>query len=290
MKFILALFLMTAAAVAQVPDTDIFVATLSQKDGKLHLGEPKNVTNRKGYDNQPHFDNKGGLLYSSIREDQQTDIYRVDLATNQHTRLTQTDESEYSPTVTPDGGGFSVVQVEADGKTQRLHRFNWGETRQSETLLDQIKNVGYHCWINADELALFLLGDAFTLVRAGLKEQKTGLAASDVGRCILRIPGQNKISFVHKRTKDTWWLCSLDLDSGKIKDLVETRPGSEDYVWMKDGGLLMGQDAGLYHWKPKSGWKPVADLKAAGMPAFYRLALNSDNSRLALVAYSGERP
>ena len=38
------------------------------------------------------------------------------------TRVTNTPESEYSPTVTPDGAHISVIRVEADG-TQRLWRF-----------------------------------------------------------------------------------------------------------------------------------------------------------------------
>ena len=37
-------------------------------------------------------------------------------------RVTNTPESEYSPTVTPDGAHISVIRVEADG-TQRLWRF-----------------------------------------------------------------------------------------------------------------------------------------------------------------------
>ena len=40
----------------------------------------------------------------------QTDIYRYDVASGTTTRVTNTPDSEYSPTMTPDGGHISVIR------------------------------------------------------------------------------------------------------------------------------------------------------------------------------------
>src|SRR5919112_256218 len=102
---------------------DIFVVDVRAARGKLEFGQPANITNRAGYDNQPSFLPDGAsLLYTSQREDNQTDIYRYDFKTGQSARLTATPEGEYSPTLMPGGKFFSVIRVESD-KTQRLWKF-----------------------------------------------------------------------------------------------------------------------------------------------------------------------
>jgi hypothetical protein len=111
------------APMPPVATEDIFVVDVRLARGKLEFGQPANITNRAGYDNQPSFLPDGqSLLYTSQRENDQTDIYRYDFKTKQSTRLTSTDEGEYSPTVMPGGKFFSVIRVERD-KTQRLWKF-----------------------------------------------------------------------------------------------------------------------------------------------------------------------
>src|SRR5437868_2850144 len=105
---------------AQLPETDLWLFKITTEDKKLVLGEGKNITSRKGYDNQPFFTPDGKqILYVSIREDKQADVYRYDLGKAQSFQLTKTKESEYSPNYTPDGKSISCVVVEADS-TQRL--------------------------------------------------------------------------------------------------------------------------------------------------------------------------
>src|SRR4051812_44166465 len=85
-----------AVGAQRVPSTDIFLAPLSIEDGHPVIGNPINVTNRPGYDNQPSFTPDGhALLFTSIHDDGQSDIYRYDLATKEITRVTTTPESEY---------------------------------------------------------------------------------------------------------------------------------------------------------------------------------------------------
>ena len=97
------------AATAQVPSTDIFVL---QVDGDT-VGEPRRITDREGYDNQPQFLPDGkALVYASIRESG-GDIYRFDLKTGEATVVRETPESEYSPTPIPGRKAVSVVGTTA---------------------------------------------------------------------------------------------------------------------------------------------------------------------------------
>ena len=83
-----------------------------------------NITNRKGYDNQPSFSADEKLIYYvSVREDKQADIYSYNLKNKKTERFTKTLESEYSPSVNSDGLTLSSVVVEKDS-SQKIHIIN----------------------------------------------------------------------------------------------------------------------------------------------------------------------
>jgi dipeptidyl aminopeptidase/acylaminoacyl peptidase len=178
-----------AAGQTAPPATDIWLVDLPQRAGQRALGTPVNFTNRPGYDNQPSFTPDGKhILFTSQRENDQTDIYAYELTTRQTTRLTSTSESEYSPTVTPGQKSFSVIRVEAD-KTQRL----WQFPRAGGTptlLLPALKPVGYHLWLDKHRLALFVLGQPNTLQLADTRTGQAAVLAQSIGRALHRIPGQ----------------------------------------------------------------------------------------------------
>src|SRR3954470_8467432 len=82
------------------PATDIYLAPLQLLRGRATVGRPVNITNRPGYDNQPSFTPDGAaILYTSTRDDGQSDIYRYDRTAKTISRVTTTPESEYSATV-----------------------------------------------------------------------------------------------------------------------------------------------------------------------------------------------
>src|SRR6476659_4671772 len=93
------------------PGTDIYLVRLAERQGKLVAEEVKNVTNRPGYDNQPHFSPDGKTLFFTSVRDGQSDIYRIDLASGAVTPFTNTPESEYSATVMPGGKEIAVIRV-----------------------------------------------------------------------------------------------------------------------------------------------------------------------------------
>ncbi len=274
-----------AAGQTAPPATDIFLVEVLKRGGQLALGTPINITFRPGYDNQPAFTLDGkSILFTSQREGEQTEIYRYDLAARFTTRLTNTVESEYSPTVTPDEKSFSVIRVEAD-KTQRLWQFPLAGGAPA-LVLTNIKPVGYHVWLDANTLALFVLGQPNTLQLVDVKTEKAEVLAQSIGRALHRVPGQvSQFSFVHKAEKE-WWVKAYDLKTRQTTNLIKTLPGSEDCAWLPNGTLLMAQGSKLFKWQrgKDADWQLVADLEAAGVTSITRLAVNAKGDKLALVA------
>ncbi len=274
-----------AAGQTAPPATDIFLVEVLKRGGQLALGAPVNITFRPGYDNQPAFTPDGkSILFTSQREGEQTEIYRYDIAARYTTRLTNTAESEYSPTVTPDEKSFSVIRVEAD-KTQRLWQFPLAGGAPA-LVLTNIKPVGYHVWLDAGTLALFVLGQPNTLQLVDVKTEKAEVLAQSIGRALHRVPGQpSQFSFVHKAEKE-WWVKTYDLKTRQTINLVKTLPGSEDCAWLPNGTLLMAQGSKLFKWQrgKDADWQLVADLAEAGVTNITRLAVNAKGDRLALVA------
>ena len=316
MKRLIAPLLLAVAGLPQAPagttqappDTEIYLASLTRANGSFRIGPPENITNSPGYDNQPFFtpDNRA-ILFTSIRgpspglrpeSGPQTDIYRYDIASRTVSRVTQTAESEYSPTVMPDGTRISVVCVEADG-TQRL----WsvapsGPKIERAVLLPDVPRVGYHAWADDHTLALFVLGEAGLVSTLQLADTRTGKArivASDVGRSIQPIPGPGRvhhISFVQRERRGTATVLAireLDPASGAISTLTPAIEGStEPYVaWTPDGTLLTVNGSFLFSWRRgQSGWKEAASLEQLGLSGITRLAVSPRGDYLALVASS----
>jgi dipeptidyl aminopeptidase/acylaminoacyl peptidase len=268
-----------------VPSTDIFLLDLTSRQGHMSLGQPRNITKRAGYDNQPMFSADGkSLFYTSIREDNQADIYLYDLAKAAARQITATKESEYSPTLTPDGKALSVIRVEAD-TAQRLWSFPLSGAPPS-LILQNIKPVGYHLWLNQNRLLLFVLGQPATLQMVDAKTEKAETLADNPGRTLLAIPKQQKVSFVHKVSDSEWLIKSFDLKSRQISTLTKTLPGVEYFCWTPQAVLLMAKGAKLYRWdagKPDS-WQEVGDLSAFGLKTMSRLAVSPQGDKLALVA------
>ncbi len=268
---------------ATPPASDIFIVDVAIHNGKMKLGPPIKITTWVGYNNQPSFMPDGqSVLYTSIR-DQQADIYRYEIARGATTQITKTPESEYSPTLTPDGQSISVVRVEADG-TQRLWRFPLAGGAPS-LILEKIKPVGYHLWIDDHTLALFILGKPNTLQLVDTRTEKAGTIAENPGRILRRIPHQNKLSFVHKISDQEWIIKAYDLDSRKTTELIKTFTSVEDYAWTPAGDLLMAKDAKLFVRKKSDwAWQEIADFSKAGLKTITRIAVSPKGDRIAFVA------
>jgi hypothetical protein len=265
------------------PGTDIYLAPLSLGNGSIEIGRPVNITSRPGYDNQPFFAFDGSfVLFTAADTSGATDIFRYDTREATTTRVTQTTESEYSPTLMPGERSFSTVRVEADG-AQRLWQFDI-DGAYPRLVLTDVDSVGYHAWIDDRTLALFVLGEPHTLRIADTLEDTDQIVAFDIGRCIHTVPGTSEISFVQIVSDDESWITSFDLDSGEFLRLVTTIPGSQDYAWIPGGGMLMADGSALFVWAGEDEWTEVAAFGHYGITNITRLAVSASGEWLALVA------
>ncbi len=280
------------------PAPEVFVAPFSAAGGKVTIGKPLNISNNPGYDNQPSFTPDGRtVLFTSVRGDRKpdpansaqtgSDIYAYDLASGRLAQVTTTNESEYSPTIMPDGKHISVIQVEADG-TQRLWKFPLAGGKPDLVLRD-VKPVGYHAWADAATLALFVLGTPATLQIAEIASGRSEVVASDIGRSILKIPGGG-ISFVHRETvggERALVVKEWSPSTKQMAALVRVPPGvsAPDLAWTPDGLLLLAANGKLHGWRRgAAAFEIVADLDAVGLRGVSRMAVSPGGDRLALVA------
>jgi WD40 repeat protein len=302
MRPIILLIGVLLAQAAPPPATDVFLAPLSIRDGRVTIGKPINISNSPGYDNQPSFTPDGtAILFTSVRGERKpdatagaaigSDIYRYDVARKRLSQVTNTPESEYSPTVTPDGRHISVIRVEGDG-TQRLWQFNIDGSDPSLVLPD-VKPVGYHAWANATVLGLFVLGaqgQPATLQMADSKTGQSSVVATGIGRSIQRIPGGG-ISFVARSSASgsepaRLTVSEIDPVTRLSRPLVTLPSGvtEADTAWTPDGLLLASIKGNILQWR--RGEKEMTPIETAslGLDGVTRLAISPKGDWIALVA------
>jgi hypothetical protein len=281
------------------PSTDIYELTFDGSAAGLGGATARPISVERGYDNQPSYTPDGhSLLYTAIRDGKQTDIYEFDRASRKSKPLITTPEGEYSPTITPDGRGISVIRVEPD-KTQRLWRFDRNGGSPAVVLSD-IKPVGYHLWVDADQLVLFVLGPPSTLQLARVSNGKAETLAQGIGRSLQRIPGGRLVSFVMRErvpgaspsADAEYWVHALNPQTGAITALTRVPAGTSerDCAWLPDGTLLMSSGAKILGWNAgDKTWREIFDGRAAGLAGITRMALAPDGKALAIVVSEAAR-
>ncbi|MBA3706355.1 MAG: PD40 domain-containing protein [Bacteroidetes bacterium] len=270
---------------AQLPDTDIWLLDIKTEKDSVIISNPVNITNRKGYDNQPSFSPDGTyILYTSIRDEKQSDIYKYDLTTKTSKQFTNTSTSEYSPLVMPDGKNVSVVMVESDS-TQRLWEFPI-KGGAPELIMKDVDSIGYYCWIATDILAIISASeDPQVLSVVNITTQKPKVIANNVGRCIQKI-NTNTLLFVQKDTLRNGTFTELNLRSNtisKVKCDTPTLPGNEDYFFK--GSIFMGNKEKIYYQDcNKKVWKDVMNLSSYGIVNIKRMTISPDGKKMVIVA------
>ena len=267
----------------------------------MKTAKPSPVSALPGYDNQPNFSPDGTkILFAGNRDGKQSDVYVFDRASGKAAQLTQTAENENSPTYLPadaaSAGSFSVVQSEFDASgarpaspIQRLWRFD-ASGKSPQLILADINPVGYHAWMDAGQLVLFVLGQQgkpATLQIANVKSGKAEVVTDNIGRSLHRIPGTRLASFVQRETSGEFWIKQLDVSSRKIDALVKAAEGSSDRdcAWMPDGKtVVMSAGTKVMSWtRGAAGWTEVFDAAAHQLGAVSRLAVSPKGDAIAIV-------
>ncbi len=282
-RVILPLLLFSTTLAWAQPATDIYLFDLSAKKGKVSISHPVNMTNHKGYDNQPSFHpEKPRVYYSSFNDDGRSDIRVYDYKSNTTASITQTPEREYSPTVTPDRGHLSCI-IQRDNNAQDLGKYPI-EGGNADVIIDHLI-VGYHVWADNSHLALFVLGTPNTLHYLRLPTKKDTILAENIGRSLHRIPGESAISFVHKVSEKEWLIKRFDTQSLIITTIAPTLPGRDDLCWLPDGRILMSDGTQLFYLTPgaDASWKKVESPVTPILKGITRLAVSANGKKLAVV-------
>lgn len=269
-----------AAPLAAQGGTDVWVAPFREASAAA-IGRPVNVTRRPGYDNQPAFTPDGrALWFTRITETAPADIWRVPVDGGAATRVTATDESEYSAARTPDGLALSVIRVERDS-TQRLWRFPLDGSAPS-LVLRALRPVGYHVWVNEANLGAFVLGDPNALVLVDPRTERVDTLARDIGRALVKVPGRDAFTFLQVG-RDTSWISEVDVRTRTIRRVAPAPRGSDYHAWSPGGRLLATQGLRVLVWADGR-WDAVLDVTGLGIGTLSRLAISPRGDRIALVA------
>jgi len=264
------------------PGTDVWLADFVV-DEIPAARNVRNLTARAGYDNQPAFVTRHSFLFTSMDASGQTDAWHYDIDGKAAPLLT-TPESEYSPTPAPDGA-VSVVRVSLTN-VQQLWLLQPGATAY-ELLFPMLEGIGYHAWVDDDRVALFMVREPAELHIADRRSGEVMVLAKDIGRSLQMVPGQpGNLAFAERGQDGKAWIKQLDIDARKITSLAPVMEGSEDFVFLPDGRLIMAQGRAIFFWNGER-WQEFARFDQ--LPgAITRLALSADARRLALVVAEGE--
>ena len=275
---------------AQLPKTNIYLFELKQyTDSIFVFKSPKYLTffNANGYNNQPHFFGNDQLYITSQQAgNDQTEIVAFDLTVGTRRNVTETVDSEYSPTPTPDGKSFTCIREEADGKkTQRVWKFPINQSNNGERVYEETTGVGYHSWINNQETALFIVGKPHHLAIRNVIDDKEVFISDNIGRTFSLLPNGN-FAFVHKISDSNWELKEVNLLNYRKSAIIQTIPQSEDFVVLKDGTFLMAKGSKLFKYKAgkDQDWLEIANFSNFGMNNISRIAISPNNGKIALVS------
>lgn len=264
-----------------MPSTSIYSFDFELDGDSLYLNNPSYLTsfNTNGYNNQPAFFNRHEVYFSTnMYNDTLTEIAKLNILTRRLYRVTNTIESEFSPTLSPNPRYFSTVRIERNGKDQSLWLYPVDRSSYGRRLLEDLDNIGYHLWLSEDEVVLFLVSNPISMVIANVETGIHKTILKNIGRCF-RLNQNGEILFVHKLSTKDWYLKKMDPESGTVKILTTTLPENEDFEILPDGSIIMGNGSELYRYVDRgvnAQWQKVDDLKSLGIKKISRMSISED--------------
>lgn len=292
MKPSLLLFLLLpvlALCQAGAPQPDIWLMQIDSKAGKVLFTEPRNLTNRPGYDNQPAYSRDGKLIYYTSQSDtsSKTTIYSYSLATGETRQVTYSVGSPFSAMPLPSGSGISVVMLEEDA-TQRIWQYPFsGSTPRP--LFEKRDSVGYYAWVDAHSALAYILSgksspNRLSLIGIDGTEKKI---AENVGRGMRVV--QNGAFFIQNKNAESFLAWT---DFKTAKQLVRV-PGNsmdlaicKDYVLMASGGIMYGAKIKKSKGQTVSAEEFVAlqNLSTYGLKNITRMDVSPDEKTITVAA------
>lgn len=283
MKLLVYSLFLSCIAFGQLPETDIWLFKIDKKENKYIYSNPLNITHRVGYDNQPTFSLDGkSILYVCIDSSKQADIYQYTISKKQSVNITKSEVSEYSPTILPNGLGFSAVVVEKDS-SQRVWKFNLDGTFNS-IAHQGTDSVGYHTWLNNDTLMYYKLTNPHSLRVLNLKTNEDAWICNHPCRAFKNIGNTSQFIYAIKDSSSVVFrIYNPALRESKI---YTTYPSAnEDFIWHSELGLIKSENADLmrYNAQTKS-WEILFSFSNLGIQKITRFVFDPKTKQLAIVS------
>lgn len=280
---ILNLFLFQNTIAQAPPDTEVYMISIQKKGNNISLLENSkliNISNNKGYDNQPSFIEKlNAVAYVSSRNDAPTDVYLYDIEKAVSKQLTNNNEAEYSPKITPDGKNISIVKDIDQNLTQVS--FDGSITEKLYTSKD---SIGYFCWLNNTEIAAFVLSKPkITLKLIDIKNKTEKYLTDSIGRSLYK---HKEGVVVCRKLHNNSWVSFVD-KNGTISQWIQLPPNTEDFYFTQSGWLFTSKDSSLMYCNVSNTnkeWKELANLKSLGISKIARLSVNNKLNKLVFVS------
>lgn len=270
-----------AAIAAGVPSTDIVMVSLPDILRKQAPELATNVAVRPGYDNQPMWAPDGrSLMFASIVDGRQSDVFRYVLKDKRVYQVTDTPQSEYSPTPLA-SEQWTCIRVDDDG-AQRLGLYGLDGQFQSYVRED-VTGVGYHRWLAHDKLAVFIVDDPVRLELIAPRGDARTVVAQSIGRSLNRTTYGN-LAFVAPDDAGQARLYEYDVRTGETIAHAAMPVASQDIAWLIDDTALVADGRMLYRWQRElDEWVPWVSLARVVNGDITRMAVDPAGQWLALV-------
>jgi len=269
---------------AQLPETEIYLAEIEIKNNLIKIEKAENCTNRKGYDNQPFFmpDGKTLLFSASADSGSQIHIKQYNIKSKEVKQHTRTRTSEYSPMLAPDGQYISSVVVEEDS-AQRVWMYDKKKAEVKHCLTENTDSIGYYAWVGKDTILYYKLTDPHSLRVLNLKTGEDNWLCDHPTRSFRKINNTTLFYVIHEEKQSLLYF--YDIRVKKATLYATDKPENQDYVWLPELGMVKSEGAKLLHYSTNTKvWAEVADFSSFGIKKITRFTFSNDKKRMAVVS------
>jgi hypothetical protein len=271
-------------AFAQLPETEIFLADIEITNKLIKVEKTENITNRKGYDNQPFFmpDGKTIFFSSETGADKKIHTCLYLVKSKKIAQFTNTSVSEYSPMLNPDGQTISCVVVEEDS-AQRIWLYDGKIGVKKTCLTENTDSIGYYAWLGKDSILYYKLTNPHSLHALNLKTGEDNWLCNHPTRSFKKVNNTTIFYVIHEEKEN--FIYFFDIHTKKAQVYAVDKPENQDYVWLPDLGMVKSEGSKLLHYSTETKvWVEVADFSYYGVKKITRFAFSPDKKRLAVVS------
>jgi Tol biopolymer transport system component len=278
--FLLVLSLAPAVA-AQILETEVWVGNVDLRDGGFAVSGLQNISNHRGYDNQPSFLPDGASLLFTTEADNLDETglgvhaVKYDLRTGKSTPL-------------PFARGFSPTPT-SDGKIMMLRQGGvWLHDAHGRLLraLTDTKEAGYFNRFEDGAWVLFMNDKDRRIVLYDPQSHALETMINGAITAPYRVPGQRAVTFVVE-ADDKLTLHRLDVDEKRVTMLAAIPfPTGGHHVWTPRGTIFIASGSEIHEWDPQrpTEWPIVHRFDSPDLQGITRIALSPNGDRIALVS------